>query len=323
MYAMPLVTPLQIRIKNQLKGRIGNGLRTGDRVNEAEIANDLGVSRTPVRQVLRQLADEGFLTLEPRRGFVVSDLAAQKHNAKNHNADVSIVDFLDERMMRDMALGKLIGIVSERALKERYKVSNGVLLSTLRRLMRDRLVEPSPGRGWIFTDVGPRALAASYRFRQIVEPSTILSDGYAPDEAALRSLDAEHAAAIADLASVDRRTLFELDARFHELVARGADTPYLAEASQRQSNIRRVNEYIGFIRLERIRSSMEEHRGIMAALLCGQRQVAAALMCVHLQVSEAETFEHIDKDLDLVREGRVLLSEEREAGNDHALDPDR
>ncbi|MCF6121861.1 MULTISPECIES: hypothetical protein [Mesorhizobium] len=51
---------------------------------------------------------------------------------------------LDEKVMRDMALGVLDGIISERALLARYNATPGALTSTLRRLMRDQLAEPSP-----------------------------------------------------------------------------------------------------------------------------------------------------------------------------------
>lgn len=306
---MRSATPLQTRIRSQLRMRFSRGMQAGDRINEAEIAGELGVSRTPVREVLRQFVQDGVLAYEPGRGFTIVHVEVGKGTA-----DAAIADFLDERVMRDMALGEVSGAMSERALMERYRVSHGTLISTLRRLMRDHLVGPTPGRGWLFMDVGQEALKQSYRFRRIIEPATIMADGFAPDEAAFRALDAEHAAAIAGIQTADRRTLFELDARFHDLVARGAGTSYLVDAIQRQNNIRRVGEYIGYVRLERLRVSMEEHRGIIAALLRGERQMAAALMRLHLQISEAETFEHIDEDLERVRDGRLLLSHERADG---------
>lgn len=296
-------TPLQARILDQLRQLLGEALEPGDRINEAEISDQLGVSRTPVRRALQQLQAEGAVDYEQNRGFRLADMGLL---LKNSEAEQEAL--LDERVMRDMAVGDLRSVISERALMQKYAVANGELMSTLRRLMRDHLVEPSPGRGWIFTDVGAEALANGYRFRQIIEPAAILSDAYEVDVAAFELIDADHAYAIETIDSMDRRRLFDLDARFHRLVAQGADTADLVDAIDRQNNIRRVAEYLGFVRLERLRQSMTEHRGIIAALLRGERQSAAALMRIHLEISRDETFVHMEQDLDRVRGGKVRLS---------------
>ena len=289
-------TPLQTRIFEQLRLHLADNFSPGDRINEAEVAERLGVSRTPIRRVLMKLETEGVLAFEPRRGFVVKDSKAFS-KAQEGSTD----DFLDERVMRDMAIGELEGVISERALMQRYSVPNGELASTLRRLTRDRLVEPSPGRGWIFANVSPGALADSYRFRQIIEPASILSDGYNVNRELLQRLDADHVHAIDNIQDMGRRRLFDLDARFHRAIAEGAQTSELLNSIERQNNIRRVAEYIGFIRLDRIRQSMCEHRGIIDALLGGNRQLAASLMHIHLQVSRDETFAHMDEDLQSLR----------------------
>src|SRR5882757_6621049 len=51
-------------------GRIGRG----ERVREEEIARNLGVSRTPVREALQRLQQRGLLVLGPGRGLVVAQL---------------------------------------------------------------------------------------------------------------------------------------------------------------------------------------------------------------------------------------------------------
>lgn len=56
----------------QLREMILNGeLDPGERVKEAQIAEQLGVSRTPVRQALPVLAQEGLLVRAGNRGYAV------------------------------------------------------------------------------------------------------------------------------------------------------------------------------------------------------------------------------------------------------------
>ncbi|MBC01351.1 MAG: GntR family transcriptional regulator [Rhodobacteraceae bacterium] len=46
----------------------------GDRIREATVSKELGVSRTPVREALRRLQSERRVTIEPQRGAVVAEL---------------------------------------------------------------------------------------------------------------------------------------------------------------------------------------------------------------------------------------------------------
>jgi DNA-binding GntR family transcriptional regulator len=49
-------------------------LVAGDRFSEAELGNRLGVSRTPVREALFRLRNEGFLDVEPKLGWFVKPI---------------------------------------------------------------------------------------------------------------------------------------------------------------------------------------------------------------------------------------------------------
>jgi GntR family transcriptional regulator, vanillate catabolism transcriptional regulator len=53
-------------------------LPPGQRVREVELANTLGVSRTPIRESLPILAQEGLLTQLDTRGFVVREFTPQE-----------------------------------------------------------------------------------------------------------------------------------------------------------------------------------------------------------------------------------------------------
>ena len=47
-------------------------LKPGQRLSESSLSREIGVSRTPVREALRRLAAEGWLTLVPDTGIWVS-----------------------------------------------------------------------------------------------------------------------------------------------------------------------------------------------------------------------------------------------------------
>ena len=51
------------------------GLKPGERVMEVQLAEKLGVSRTPVREAIRKLELEGLLVMIPRKGAYVADVS--------------------------------------------------------------------------------------------------------------------------------------------------------------------------------------------------------------------------------------------------------
>jgi len=68
-----------MRVAEALRERIAKGeLAPGARVVELEISRELGVSRSPVREALMRLADEGLLTILPYRGAVVAPLQRER-----------------------------------------------------------------------------------------------------------------------------------------------------------------------------------------------------------------------------------------------------
>jgi DNA-binding GntR family transcriptional regulator len=56
---------------------LGGELVPGQRVNQEDVAEMLGVSIAPVREALRVLEQEGQVTYRPRRGYVVTELRIQ------------------------------------------------------------------------------------------------------------------------------------------------------------------------------------------------------------------------------------------------------
>jgi DNA-binding GntR family transcriptional regulator len=70
---------LREQIVSSLRDSIIKGeLNPGQKLTEPELAEKLGISRTPIREAFRQLESEGFLTVIPRRGAVVSRITKKE-----------------------------------------------------------------------------------------------------------------------------------------------------------------------------------------------------------------------------------------------------
>lgn len=97
--------PLREIVFEYLRNSILNGeLEPGERLMELQLAQQLGVSRTPIREAIRKLELEGFVEMIPRKGAYV--------------ADVSIKDILDVLEVRMFLEGLATYLAAERMSDE-------------------------------------------------------------------------------------------------------------------------------------------------------------------------------------------------------------
>lgn len=73
--------PLREVVCETLREAIRTGvLKPGERLMEIQLAEELGVSRTPVREAIRKLELEGYVIMMPRRGTYVANLSIRDVN---------------------------------------------------------------------------------------------------------------------------------------------------------------------------------------------------------------------------------------------------
>jgi DNA-binding GntR family transcriptional regulator len=71
--------PLRADVGAEILGRIIDGrLPSGTRINESRLSQELGISRTPLREAMLCLTTEGVLVSDMGRGFVVPPLARRE-----------------------------------------------------------------------------------------------------------------------------------------------------------------------------------------------------------------------------------------------------
>ena len=73
--------PLRDVVFNTLRQAILKGeLKPGERLMEIALAEKLGVSRTPIREAMRKLEQEGLVVMIPRRGAQVANITEKDLN---------------------------------------------------------------------------------------------------------------------------------------------------------------------------------------------------------------------------------------------------
>ncbi|MGP4020167.1 GntR family transcriptional regulator [Saccharopolyspora sp. 5N708] len=94
-------------LADRLRERIMTGrLRQGDHLHLERLAEQLGVSVTPVREALLALRGEGFVDLEPRRGFTVAPLS--RHDFEDaHRLQATLAGELAARAARKIDADRL------------------------------------------------------------------------------------------------------------------------------------------------------------------------------------------------------------------------
>ena len=99
---------LSKKVYRVLKERIIKGdLVQGSKLLEAKIAEQLGVSRTPVREAIRELAVEGFVKISPNQGVEISN--------------ISIEDIQEVLQIRGVLEGLATKLAATKITKEKIK----------------------------------------------------------------------------------------------------------------------------------------------------------------------------------------------------------
>jgi DNA-binding GntR family transcriptional regulator len=126
---------------------VSGGLAAGTRIDQDALAAEFSVSRMPVREALRQLGAEGFVTIVPHRGAIVTALspaeieelyeirAALEGVAARHAVEVLTADDLDR-------LGKILMAIESAKQIDRWVELNARFHNTINAASRrPRLLE--------------------------------------------------------------------------------------------------------------------------------------------------------------------------------------
>jgi len=107
--------PLRDIVFDALKDAILKGrLKPGERLMEVQLAEEMGVSRTPVREAIRKLELEGLVVMVPRKGAYVSGL--------------TLKDAAEVFEIRGSLEGLAAALAAERITEEEVKCLDRILI---------------------------------------------------------------------------------------------------------------------------------------------------------------------------------------------------
>ncbi len=279
-------TPLHLELADRISRLIHeDGLAAGARLNENQLAERLGVSRTPVRAALDHLAQQGFAERKPHRGVELLRLPPLP-SAIREPADDS--DQLLRRIAYDRQHGNLGEYVSEKELMEAYDLGRPAIRNALERLADLGAIEPKLGYGWRFAtgawDANVRN--ESYRYRMVIEPAAIREPGFALPPAWAQDMRQQHEEFLRHLTEDSSSiTFFEMNAAFHEGVAAASGNRFFHMDIQRQNRLRRLSNYDWKYGPERMKVNCCEHLEMLDRMQAGDQELAALLMLRHLDVA--------------------------------------
>lgn len=160
------------------------GLPIGNRLSVANISQQLDVSRTPVKQAIAKLCDDGFLRMAGnRQALVVSAPPKGSSGADEASGEVVKFEYVNQtdRIHAEIYKRILNGgfqpgqTVHELPLAKELSAHGATVSRALEWLSRDGLLERLPRRGWRLAKLSLRDLEALYRIRMQLEPACLES----------------------------------------------------------------------------------------------------------------------------------------------------
>mgnify|MGYP001164599332 CR=1 FL=1 len=125
------IESLSGQVYNQIKTlSLCNEILPGQKLHHQELSERLGVSRTPVREALTRLAQEGYVSLLPNRGFTCKEISLQEADDL-YQLREALEDFAVETAVDNLTEASFAGLSAK---------INAYGKDVQKRFTRDRLV---------------------------------------------------------------------------------------------------------------------------------------------------------------------------------------
>ncbi|MBB3610246.1 GntR family transcriptional regulator [Rhizobium sp. BK602] len=276
---------LTTNIAKEIAQLIRSGdLKPEEHLSTQGLADKFGVSRSPVREAMQVLFEQGLLEQKPNRGFFVSaTVTIEENGAPDDQLPETMSDY--HRLAEDWLTDRIPADVTEQMLRERYDLTKAQLNDILVRATREGWAERKQGYGWRLLPVAKTAEAFEqiYRFRMLIEPAAMLEPTFALDRKIIEEQRRIQERMLAtDIRNLPAERLLYNGSLFHEELIKMSGNPFFHISLVRVNRMRRLLEYRSNVDRDRLHVQCQEHLAILSLLEKGEIVEASYAMRRHL-----------------------------------------
>lgn len=283
----PALTALQQRVAREIVAMVRRDNRpAGHHLSKLQLARSIGTSHNPVEAALDYLARKGIARHEPDRGYFLardaSELGAVAKTLAPAGDDPLYRRIVDARLSR-----RLPDTITETELMRAFGAARSAVHRALTRIQQEGWVERRAGHGWEFQPLidSVEAYEDNYELRRVLEPAGLLGRKFAAGTEELEELKRQQAfMAQGGYREMTPAEWVDLNARFHETLARWSGNRFMLQTLKRINQLRKVVEYRIVSGDPELRAQQAaEHLRILEAIERGDRETAARLLARHLE----------------------------------------
>lgn len=281
MNASPLVQKITHDIKQMI---LVGDISPNARINTQNIADRFSVSRSPAREALNVLKEQGFVEQIKNRGFFVIPQGKKDYQEDNeilYQEDSTEYYQLAEDWLHD----DIPEEVTELYLRKRYSLTKLQVIEMLNKAAKVGWAEPKQGYGWRFLKVAktPEALEQIYRLRALLESAALLEPTFMRDPQILaRMRKIQEDILNRDVEDLPANVLMKAGVEFHEGLMKLSGNPFYYMFVVQLNNMRKLIEYRSMIDRKRLFRQCSEHLKLIELIENNENLEAAHMIKSHL-----------------------------------------
>jgi DNA-binding GntR family transcriptional regulator len=290
-----------------LAEQIAKGLLPqGARLQESDIAAQFGISRTPARQALAELEQDGLISKTGGRGYIVGTLPNDASGKKARipvAGDVRLVSSPSWERIYSEVEGEIVARISfaawrvnEAVLARHYGVSRTVARDVMGRLQQRGIIRKDERSRWYAPALTPAHVGELYELRWVLEPLALLKAAPNLPPGFLSAMRAHLEEAIANARQIGGDTLDRLEEEMHVILLGYCGNRTLMQAIALHQSLLVAHRFLyrWTPRLFETEPFLPEHLEIVERLASGRIEDAAGMLEHHLRVSRERAIARVD-----------------------------